>query len=220
MVSNAGPRSSLVSLVNKPTCIITPANASQTPWHQRVSPEAIELISFIWNMNTGRIGLEVPDTESLGTRLRLTTKIFSNGISNIITRKKGKICCMPASSNHFTTIQRQYLFFTSSKENKNFYVLRVLEKAETGSQIAIEWRMGHWDDPWRDNKYSPGVGVLRQFSLFRYFFIYLNYQNFCYLLDITYIFDRCHHSWAVVTHVQYERDTKDLIRTFAKSQLS
>ena len=43
-------------------------------------------------------------------------------------------------------------------------------------------------------------------------------QNTGFLYDITFIFDRRHHSWAAETPDKYERDWKYLAYTFAESQ--
>ena len=55
----------------------------------------------------------------------------------------------------------------------------------------------------------PGVGVTKPISQ--------NYQNTCYIYDITFIFDRCLHSRATETPGKYERDTRYLDYTFTKS---
>ena len=44
-----------------------------------------------------------------------------------------------------------------------------------------------------------------------------DYQYTSYLLTMTFIFDRCRHSWAAMTNVKYGIDLKDLTDTFAKS---
>ena len=46
------------------------------------------------------------------------------------------------------------------------------------------------------------------FFVFRYFPNFQNYQNIGYLLNIMFIFDRCHHSLAVETPAKYECDAK------------
>ena len=43
-----------------------------------------------------------------------------------------------------------------------------------------------------------------------------NYQNTSYRLKIMFMFDRCHHSLAVVTPAKYEYDSKDLMGTFCR----
>ena len=62
------------------------------------------------------------------------------------------------------------------------------------------------------------VGVTNQFPLSHYFqhFSNVNQRNSDYLLNITFIFNRCPHSWAVGTPVQYECDLENLTGTFAK----
>ena len=55
----------------------------------------------------------------------------------------------------------------------------------------------------------PGVGLLSQFPPFRYFPCFQNDQNISYLLNITFIFDRCRHSLAAVTLIKYECDLKN-----------
>ena len=49
-------------------------------------------------------------------------------------------------------------------------------------------------------------------NLFRslIFSIIHNYINTAYLLNITFIFGRCHHSLAVVTPAKYEYDSTDI----------
>ena len=48
-------------------------------------------------------------------------------------------------------------------------------------------------------------GLLGQFPSHSFRII----KNTAYLLNITFIFDSCHHSWNVVAPVEYERDQKD-----------
>ena len=57
--------------------------------------------------------------------------------------------------------------------------------------------------PWY---YRPGVGLLSQYSPFRYFRNFQIDQNTRYLYDITFIFNRCQRSWAAETPDKYERD--------------
>ena len=45
-----------------------------------------------------------------------------------------------------------------------------------------------------------------------------NDQNNGYLYDTTFMFDRCHRSWAAETPGKYERGWKYLAYTFAKSK--
>ena len=47
------------------------------------------------------------------------------------------------------------------------------------------------------------LGLLKQFPPFHYFHQWQNTGN---LLNITFIFDRCRHSWAVATPIRYESD--------------
>ena len=63
-----------------------------------------------------------------------------------------------------------------------------------------------------------GWGLLSRFPPFHYFLIFQYHQNTCLLLNIAYIFDRCHHSSAVVTPAIYEWDSKYVTRTFARSK--
>ena len=51
------------------------------------------------------------------------------------------------------------------------------------------------------------VGIVQDIQV--YFPFFFEYQNTDYLLDITFIFDRCHHSIAVATPVKYECDSQD-----------
>ena len=62
------------------------------------------------------------------------------------------------------------------------------------------------------------MGVtLNTFSHSVIFPIYQNYQNTFIQFNITFIFDKCHHSWAVETPDKYECDLKHLTNIFAKS---
>ena len=57
-------------------------------------------------------------------------------------------------------------------------------------------------------------GLLKQFPPFHYFHQWQNTGN---LLNITFIFDRCCHSWAVATPIKYESDLfKEIIGYFHK----
>ena len=56
------------------------------------------------------------------------------------------------------------------------------------------------------------VGLLNQFPPFHYSFFAIT----GYLLNVIFIFDRCHHIWAVVTPVKYESDSKQPNRYFHK----
>ena len=71
----------------------------------------------------------------------------------------------------------------------------------------------------RSHLLRSGVGVTKPIysvPLFSHFF-HIN-QNNGYLHDITFIFDRCHCSWAAETPDKYEFDQKSLTYTFAKSK--
>ena len=59
-------------------------------------------------------------------------------------------------------------------------------------------------------------GVTKTFFSVPLFSPLLNYKNTVYLFNITFIFDKCHCSWAAMTPVKYERDWKDWRGTFAK----
>ena len=52
------------------------------------------------------------------------------------------------------------------------------------------------------------------------FSIFQNYQNTCYIHDVTFIFDRCRRSRAAETPGTYERDLKYIAYTFTKSNIS
>ena len=54
------------------------------------------------------------------------------------------------------------------------------------------------------------MGLLSQFLRFVIFQILQDDANTGSLFVITIIFDRCYHSWAVVTPVKYERDFKNV----------
>ena len=68
----------------------------------------------------------------------------------------------------------------------------------------------------------PGVEFTKSFPSFITFFFqfFRFYQNNGYLLNITFIFDRCHRRLAAVTPVKCECDLKNLTSTFAKSKFS
>ena len=67
--------------------------------------------------------------------------------------------------------------------------------------------------------FPPGMGVdKRIFSVSLVFPTFQNNQNTGYLNGITFIFDRCHHSWAAEAPDKYERDWKHLTYTFSKSK--
>ena len=49
--------------------------------------------------------------------------------------------------------------------------------------------------------------------------VFQNHQNTGYPYDITFIFQRCHRSLAMVTFVKYECDLKNLTSTFVRSKI-
>ena len=49
--------------------------------------------------------------------------------------------------------------------------------------------------------------------------VFQNHQNTGYPYDITFIFQRCHRSLAMVTFVKYECDLKNITSTFARSKI-
>ena len=64
-----------------------------------------------------------------------------------------------------------------------------------------------------------GWGLLSQFSLFCYFPIFFRMnQNTGYMYAITFIFYRCHRSWAAGTPDKYEHDWKYPTHTPAQSK--
>ena len=66
--------------------------------------------------------------------------------------------------------------------------------------------------PETSGRASPGVegwDLLNQLPPDAIFPMFHHFQNTCYLLDIMFIFHRCHHSWAV-TPIKYESDSKNL----------
>ena len=65
-----------------------------------------------------------------------------------------------------------------------------------------------------DNKSESWGGG--HFPPFRYFPNFQHHQNTCYLLNTTFIFDRCRRSKAVATPVKYECDSMNLSGNFAK----
>ena len=64
-----------------------------------------------------------------------------------------------------------------------------------------------------------GWGLLSQFHPFRYFLHFQHCQNTRTLLNITFIFDRCHRSSAVVAPVKYNCDSSNSRDTFAGSKI-
>ena len=65
---------------------------------------------------------------------------------------------------------------------------------------------------------QTGVGVTKPIFLRSVIFpIFQNYQNTCYIYDITFICDRCRRSRAAETPGKYGRDLKYLAYTFTKS---
>ena len=69
-----------------------------------------------------------------------------------------------------------------------------------------------------DNKSESWGGG--HFPPFRYFPNFQHNQNTCYLLNTTFIFDRCHRSKAAATPVKYECDSRNLTGNFAQSNIS
>ena len=65
---------------------------------------------------------------------------------------------------------------------------------------------------------SWGGGYKADFLRSVIFPIFHNNQNNGYLYDITFLFDRCHRSWAAETPDKYEHGWKYLTYTFAKSK--
>ena len=63
-------------------------------------------------------------------------------------------------------------------------------------------------------------GLQNQFFSVPIFSTILDSSKLICLLNITFIFDRCHCSWALVTHVKYECDSKHVTYTFATRNLS
>ena len=63
-------------------------------------------------------------------------------------------------------------------------------------------------------------GSLSQFPPFRYFPNFSALSNSRKLLNSTFIFGRCRHSWAAVTPVKYECDSNNLTCTFEISNIS
>ena len=73
--------------------------------------------------------------------------------------------------------------------------------------------------PLYDRNFSvqPGVGVTDPIFSFIFPNFHNNQNNGC-VYNITFIFDRCHHSWAAKTPGKYERGWKYLTYTCAKSK--
>ena len=68
---------------------------------------------------------------------------------------------------------------------------------------------------------GPGtVGLLRQLPPLRYFSSFYELQNTCFMLNITFIFNRCHRNLAAVTSVKHECDSENLAGTFVRSKNS
>ena len=67
---------------------------------------------------------------------------------------------------------------------------------------------------------NPGVvGLTKAHFPLSNFSLFLNDHNIGYLLNITFIFDRCHSSWAAVTPVKYECGWKDERGASVKSEI-
>ena len=66
------------------------------------------------------------------------------------------------------------------------------------------------------------VGVTNHFFPFHYFpcFFFQKNQNVCYLLNIMFIFDRCHSNLAAGTPAKYDHDSNDLIYPFTKTKIT
>ena len=91
----------------------------------------------------------------------------------------------------------------------------------TGGQAVTEGhsrsQLGCPCDCLKEPRLSQGWGPLHQFLHSMIFSAFQNYRNIGYLLNIKFIFDRCHCSLAAVTPVKYECDWKDLTGIFAKA---
>ena len=66
---------------------------------------------------------------------------------------------------------------------------------------------------------GSGVGVTKPISSVPLFSRFSPLPNRGWLSNITFIFDRCHRSSAVVTPAKYEGDCKNLTNTFARSTI-
>ena len=65
---------------------------------------------------------------------------------------------------------------------------------------------------------GQGWGLLSQFPPFCYFTIFQHHQYTCWLLNITFIFDRCHCSLPAMTPAKYGCDAKNLNRYFGRTE--
>ena len=79
-------------------------------------------------------------------------------------------------------------------------------------EFGVGWGWWWWWWWWWCTKSTSTVAL--------FFQVFLNHKNTIYLLNITYIFDRCHRSLAGATVVQVECDLRDLTNIFARSKIS
>ena len=63
-------------------------------------------------------------------------------------------------------------------------------------------------------------GLVIHFCCSINFLVFQNHKNNCYLLNIIFIFDRCHYSWAAVQRIKYKCDSKYLTVTFSRLKIS
>ena len=83
-----------------------------------------------------------------------------------------------------------------------------------GENFKKCWVSDHFCTWWgRARLGTLGWGLWNWFPPMHYFH---NFLNTCQLLNITFIFDRCCHSWAVVATVKYEWDSKLHLKNFPK----
>ena len=81
----------------------------------------------------------------------------------------------------------------------------------------ILWNLCSWRT--RICNRTMGGGYKADFLCSVIFLIFQHRQNTCYLLNTTFIFDRCCRSSAAVTPVKYEWDSKNITDTFARSKI-
>ena len=66
----------------------------------------------------------------------------------------------------------------------------------------------------------PDFGSLSQVPLlFHFFLVFQHCINTCYLLNVTFIFDRCNHGLSVLALIKYKCDLMNLISTFARLKI-
>ena len=109
------------------------------------------------------------------------------------------------TSNLTSRLFNHFPQWVCNRQNENFPTSVTLKRAAPVSSGT--------DQDWATSAQRPrlpvarnqGGGLLNQFPLSTISLMFQNYQNVAYLLNITFIVDRCRRSRAAVTPVEYER---------------